>query len=135
MPQPFQSLKVLVVDDEKSIADSLGLIFSSHGYEVRVAYSAEQALELSLAWSPGLAILDVILPKMNGIDLAIVFKGMLPDCHVILFSGQIVTEDLMREAGSKGHAFDIVAKPVTPVVFLDAANRLSGDAGKADSDA
>lgn len=135
MPQQLQSLNVLIVDDEKTIADSLGMIFSSHGYEVRVAYSAEQALELTLAWKPGMAILDVVLPKMSGIDLAIVFKQLLPDCHVILFSGQIITEDLMREASNKGHAFNIVAKPVMPAVFLDAAKSLVGVAGKENSDA
>jgi DNA-binding NtrC family response regulator len=135
MPEQFESLKVLIVDDEKSVADSLGQIFSIHGYEVRVAYTAEQALEMSLAWKPGFAILDVVLPKMSGIDLAIVFKEMVPDCHVMLFSGQIITEDMMREAGRKGHAFDIVAKPVMPVVFLDAARRLMSIGGKEKSDA
>lgn len=135
MPEQLESLKVLIVDDEKSVADSLGQIFAIHGYEARIAYTAEQALELSLAWKPGLAILDVVLPKMSGIDLAIVFKEMLPDCHVILFSGQIITEDLAREASRNGHAFDIVAKPVMPMVLLDAAKGLVGVGKKEDNDA
>ena len=135
MPAQDGSLRVLVVDDEKSVADSLALIFSIHGYAVRAAYTAEQAIESSLAWKPGLAIVDVVLPKMSGIELAIVFKEMMPDCHVVLFSGQIITEELVREAHDKGHAFDIIAKPVRPAVFLETAKRLAEIARTPDRDA
>ena len=63
--------RVLIVDDERTIADTLVLIFSANGYETRASYSAEQALEIIADWLPDLAILDVVLPKMNGVDLAI----------------------------------------------------------------
>ena len=66
--------KVLIVDDEHTIADTLDAIFSASGYETRTSYSAEQALEIVVEWQPDLAILDVVLPKMNGIDLAIFLK-------------------------------------------------------------
>src|ERR1700756_4913598 len=61
--------RILIVDDENSIADTLALIFQMQRYEIRVAYSAEQAIELLAEWRPNLAVLDVILPQMNGIDL------------------------------------------------------------------
>lgn len=133
MSEPKSSLRVLIVDDEKSISDSLGLVFSARGYEVRVAYNAEQALEMSMVWKPRLAILDVVLPKMSGIDLAILFKELLPECHVILFSGQLITEDLAVEASRRGHEFDIVPKPVGPVYFLDAAQKLLTGSGEAEA--
>lgn len=135
MSEPNRSFRVLIVDDEKSISDSLGLVFTARGYEVRVAYNAEQALEMSMVWKPRLAILDVVLPKMSGIDLAILFKEILPECHVILFSGQLVTEDLAVEASRKGHEFDIVPKPVGPIYFLDAAQKLKSVSCEAETQA
>src|SRR5579871_4117870 len=79
--------KILIVDDESAIADTLQLIFLTRRYEVRVAYTAERAVEVIAEWQPDMAVVDVILPEMNGIDLAIVIKENYPSCHVLLFSG------------------------------------------------
>ena len=111
--------RILVVDDETSIADTLALILSTRGYELRVAYSAEAAIEILSEWSPDLAIMDVMLPQMNGIDLAIVIKANYPGCRIILFSGQPDTSKLLDEALKKGHRFDILAKPIHPGFILD----------------
>ena len=116
--------KILVVDDEQMIADSLAAIFKMHGYEARTAYSAEQAIDVIGRWQPALAIVDVVLPVMSGIDFAILMKENHPSCQIILFSGQIVTTDLAGAAAKKGHAFDILAKPVAPVALLDAVAQL-----------
>lgn len=116
--------RILIVDDESSIADTLALIFQMQRYETRVAYSAERAIELLGEWRPNLAVLDVILPQMNGIDLALVIKANYPDCHVLLFSGHANTAMLLEEAIRKGHQFEIMAKPVYPDVMLERASEL-----------
>ena len=87
MSSRIEPKRVLFVDDERVIADTLGIIFSNHGYVTRAVYSAEQALELMSDWLPDLAIIDVLLPGMNGIDLAIRLKAEYPDCRLSLFSG------------------------------------------------
>lgn len=102
------SHKILVVDDERTIADTLAIIFSQRGYDTRAAYSAEQALEIVAKWSPDLAILDVVLPKMNGIDLSILLSERLPKCQTLLFSGQALTKDLLAQAEKKGYTFAIL---------------------------
>src|SRR5581483_10609026 len=89
--------RILIVDDEVSIADTLALIFRMQHYSVQVAYSAERAIEVIAEWRPDLAIIDVILPEMNGIDLAIVTTSNYPGCHVILFSGHANTTLLLEE--------------------------------------
>jgi DNA-binding NtrC family response regulator len=125
--QPVSSAekkRVLVVDDEHVIAETLVAIFSQAGYEGRAAYSAEGALELIPSWPPHLAIVDVILPAMNGVDFAILLKAMSPDCTVRLFSGQAATSQVLDAAHRKGHAFEVFAKPVHPSAFLDLASRL-----------
>jgi len=116
--------RILIVDDEANIADTLQLIFKMKRYDARVAYSAEGAIELIAEWRPDLAVLDVILPEMNGIDLAIVIKANHPACHVLLFSGHANTAMLLEEAGKKGHQFEVLAKPVYPDLMLERAAEL-----------
>jgi DNA-binding NtrC family response regulator len=125
-PVDTASLKVLIVDDERIIADSLRLIFLTNGYEALSAYSAEEATEIIVEWLPDLIIIDVILPGMNGIDLAIAVREQFRNCRVLLFSGQATTAELLTDAATRGHRFEILAKPVHPNDMLAAAQRLLG---------
>jgi DNA-binding NtrC family response regulator len=118
MPGAAGSRKILIVDDEPTIADTLALIFASSGYEARMAYSAEQALEVLEDWRPDLAVIDVVLPGMNGIEFAIFLKASYKDCQFLLFSGQPGTSGLLEEAKKKGHLFEILAKPLHPTFML-----------------
>lgn len=118
--------RILIVDDEHLIADTLGLIFSTKGYQVRVAYSAEEAIETIAEWLPDLMIIDVMLPGMNGVDLAILLRTQFPSCRMLLVSGMAATAELLSGASSRGHRFEILAKPVPPNDLLDAALRILG---------
>lgn len=122
--------RILIVEDEKVVADTLGQILAANGYEIRVAYSAEDALSLISHWCPDVAVLDVMLPKMNGIELAVVLKENLAACHVLLFSGQPSVEALMEKARNEGHQFEILAKPVHPTVMLNAISILLSPKGQ-----
>jgi CheY-like chemotaxis protein len=126
LPDVKSRRRILIVDDELAIADTLQMIFQLQRYEARVAYTAERAAELIAKWQPELAIVDVILPEMNGIDLAIVIKANYPRCHVILFSGHTNTSILLEEAARKGHNFEVLAKPVLPDLMLERASELLG---------
>jgi len=124
MPAMPGSGKILIVDDEVKVSDTLALILSALGYEAKVAYSAEKAIETFAEWGPDLAILDVMLPAMNGIDLAIVLKSNYPRCRLVLFSGQPDTSSLLEEAWEKGYTFEILAKPLHPTFLLDKVSNL-----------
>jgi DNA-binding response OmpR family regulator len=124
MPGCVGERRILIVEDEKVVADTLGKILSSHGYEIQIAYSAEAAMHNISQWSPDLAILDVMLPKMNGVEFALALKERFGHCHVLLFSGQPSAEGLVQKAKSEGHEFEILAKPVHPSVMLDAVSSL-----------
>jgi CheY-like chemotaxis protein len=116
--------RVLIVDDERVITDTLVTIFSQCGYEAKGVYSAEQALASLEGWHSELVIIDVVLPAMNGIDLAIRVRSEWPECHIFLFSGQAATADLLELAMKGGHVFDILAKPLHPSELLKKAGRL-----------
>jgi DNA-binding NtrC family response regulator len=124
MPGAAGNRKILIIDDEPSVADTLALIFTARGYRCRVAYAAETAIEILAEWPPDLAIVDVMLPLMNGIDFAIVLLANYPACRVVLFSGQPDTGRLLEEADKKGYHFEVLAKPLHPSLILDTVNNL-----------
>ncbi len=109
---------VMIVDDESSIADTLAEILSRNGYTCVSAYDADSAIEIALLKPPEMLITDVVLPGMNGVDLAIHIRRIFPDCKIILFSGQASTADLLAAAGREGHQFVLISKPVHPTDLL-----------------
>lgn len=106
--------RVLVLDDESVIADTLAAILSLHGYECAATYSGDDAVERSRSFQPDLLIADVVMPGTNGIQAAIQIRAMLPGCKILLFSGQAATADLLEDARRSGHDFEILSKPVHP---------------------
>jgi CheY-like chemotaxis protein len=110
---------VLVVDDESVIADSLSDILKRSGYAAITAYDGEAALEAALTTPPEVLISDVVLPGMNGIELAITMRRIFPDCKVILSSGQSSSSRLLANADGAGHRFLFLNKPVHPKVLLE----------------
>ena len=76
---------VLVVDDEPDLADLAEALFSGHGFQVRVAYSAADALSL-LAGAPGIDALfsDIMMPEMTGLQLARHVAALYPAIRMAL---------------------------------------------------
>jgi CheY-like chemotaxis protein len=118
MNPPQTKPKVLVVDDERVIADTLAIILNQHGFEASAVYTGTAAVERAKAVRPDLVISDVIMPDMNGIEAAIHIRKFLPGCKILLFSGQAATADLLENARAQGHEFEILAKPVHPQDLL-----------------
>src|SRR5262245_46912941 len=67
---PMNTLKVLVVDDEPTIADTLAVILRQSGFETHAAYFGEDAVRLAAKTEPDLMITDVMMPDKNGIAVA-----------------------------------------------------------------
>jgi len=123
MPENRAHPKVLVVDDEQVIADTLAMILNQSGFDARAVYSGEKALELASTFAPDMLITDVIMADLNGIDAAIRIRSLLPQIKILLFSGQAATADLLEKARARGYEFEILAKPVHP---QDLLSRLRG---------
>lgn len=119
MTDEIQKPRVLVVDDERVIADTLAIILSRAGYNASAAYTGAQAVDLARTEKPDLIITDVIMPPgISGIEAAIRVREFLPACKILLFSGQAATADLLEDARVRGHEFQILAKPVHPQDLL-----------------
>jgi DNA-binding response OmpR family regulator len=108
------SLKVLVVDDERTIADTLAVILRKSGFQAYPAYSGQEAIRLSLQVKPDLMISDVMMPDKNGIDVAAEVQALVPSCRVLFFSGHCATATLLLNAKQPGKGWDILPKPVHP---------------------
>ena len=100
--------RVLVVEDEPNIADFIrrGLIYN--GYEVQVAYTGEQALDMSREQVPDLVILDVILPGINGVEVCRRLRaaGQVP---IIMLTARDAVTDKVE--GLEAGADDYLTKP------------------------
>ena len=110
--------RVIVVDDEQVIANSLAIILNKAGFEARAVFSGEQAIELLESFEPEMLIADVVMLGMTGIEAAIAVRNKLPKCNILLFSGQAVTTELLERARTQGHEFETLAKPVHPSDLL-----------------
>ena len=106
--------KIIVVDDDAIIAESLADILNGEGFETTAVFSGPDAINRARAIKPDIIVSDVVMPEMSGIEAAKSIREFLPQCRVILFSGQALTNDLLAEARAQGYKFEMLAKPVNP---------------------
>jgi two-component system response regulator AtoC len=104
--------KILVVDDEAIVRESLKDWLSDVGYLVLTAQDAHQALELIEKETPSIAIVDLVMPGMNGIELLKKAKEIWPDIEVIIITAYASVPTAI-EAMKQG-AYDYVEKPFPP---------------------
>jgi DNA-binding NtrC family response regulator len=110
--------RILIVDDERVIADTLSLIFRAAGYETFTAYSGVLGLNAARELVPNLVLTDVAMPGLDGVTMAMEICSQLPQVRVLLFSGQAGTSDLLKNAKIKGFDFEMLQKPVHPDVIM-----------------
>lgn len=107
-------MRVLVVDDERLITDTLCAILNESGFEAVGAYSGAEALEAAATHQPQIVLSDVMMPRMSGVELGIQLRTLYPQTKVILFSGQTATSGMIQRAQAEGHRFDLIPKPIHP---------------------
>ena len=111
--------KILVVDDERLIADTLTSILAGSGFEAAAAYSGREALDwIQSAGCPDILLSDVVMPELNGIELAKKISDACSRTHITLISGNSNTPELLRKAEGEGYKFGILPKPIHPKQLL-----------------
>jgi CheY-like chemotaxis protein len=113
-------LRVLVVDDEDLIADSVAEILNRNGYEATARYSGKSAIQYVEEECPDIVVSDVIMPDYNGIQLAKAVRMQCPETRILLLSGNAATSELLHRAYREGQTFELLAKPVHPLQLLKA---------------
>lgn len=115
---------ILVVDDEERLANTMTEILNISGFCAFTAYEGKSALQIAEEIRPDYLLTDVVMPEMNGVELAIEVRRKLPETLILLFSGQAGTIDLLEEARAAGHSFEVLEKPMHPVRLIEHLKRM-----------
>ena len=105
----MKAIRVLLVDDEVEFTAGVGKILRRRGFEVEEAGSGEEALALAEEGRFDVALLDVKMPGMDGIQLLGELHRLAPDVRVILMTGHLSVDE--EENGRRTGAFAYLLKP------------------------
>ncbi len=106
--------RILVVDDERLIADTLAHILNLSDFVAQAVYSGEAALEILPSLCPDIVLTDVRMPGKDGIATGIEIRKRCPHTRVVLFSGQASANELIENVRQDGHGFELWSKPIHP---------------------
>jgi CheY-like chemotaxis protein len=89
------------------------------GHDALAVSHGESAIRWAKMVLPDAVISDVIMPGMDGIEAAKAIMQLLPNCRIILFSGQTAGIDLLAKARAEGYLFEVLPKPINPEKLLE----------------
>lgn len=118
-PTEANRLRLLIADDEASIANTLKLVLAQEGFRVIAVFGGQAAVQVAPEWRPDLFLSDVMMPDLNGIEAAIQITQQLPECKVLLLSGHGAVRDLVSEARRRGYDFPVLSKPIHPTELIE----------------
>ena len=105
----YDKKKILIVDDEKPIVEILTYNFHKEGYETIEAYDGEQAITLALTQKPDLILLDIMLPKVDGLTVCKRIRHTLTNVPILILSAK--DEEIDKILGLELGADDYITKP------------------------
>ena len=108
--------KIMVIDDQPVIADTLAEILSQNGYDAVALYSAEEALKSVKRSQPAIVLSDIRMHRVNGIEAAVHIRNLHPACRIILFSASGVSE--WEQATMNERGFEFLPRPLHPAEVL-----------------
>jgi CheY-like chemotaxis protein len=110
--------RILVVDDEPLIADTIVQILNRNGFLAEAAYGGSEAIDIARRTLPELILSDVLMPHIDGVEAAIAIQKFLPETRIVLFSGQAATVEILARARQRGYQFELLAKPLHPTQLI-----------------
>ena len=117
--------RVLVVDDDRLVADTLTLVFERNGFAAKAAYSADQALISSRQFAPDLLLCDITMPDRDGMSLVEDVTRELPACRILVLTGFYSNVKSVREHSRRlARPLSILTKPCQPAELLREAAAL-----------
>lgn len=118
--------KILIVDDEPDIVEMLSYNLEKEGFEIYTAYDGLTAIQKAEKYSPDLIILDIMMPKIDGIQVCQILREK-PEFAIgktIIIFLTARSEDYSHIAGLEVGADDYITKPIRPKVLLTRINTL-----------
>jgi DNA-binding response OmpR family regulator len=109
--------RILIIDDEAMIADSLAEILNNRGYEAQAFYDGREAIDEARKQCPDFVLSDVVMPRLSGVETVLAIRRICPGARILLFSGQASTTDIL-DARARVHDFELLPKPIHPDKLL-----------------
>ena len=118
-------MRILIVDDEPLVAQTLALVFRRNGFEADAVFNADQALAQVRSSPPNLVLCDIDMPGRDGISLMGDLSRELPHCPILVLTGFYSGLSRVREyVATLAQQVSIVTKPCQPVELLRHAGAL-----------
>ena len=111
--------RVIIVEDHQAAADTLQLLLSLHGYEVRVAYTGPEGVRLAQEWSPEVVLCDIGLPGLDGYGVATALRQDTATAQVRLIAVTGYDSDDARRRSQEVGFEQHLVKPVDPDELLE----------------
>jgi CheY-like chemotaxis protein len=117
--------RILIVDDDPLVAETLMLIFKRHGFDATAANNADEALREVRTTPPDLVLCDIDMPGRDGISLMMDVTHELPDCPILVLTGFYSSLNRVQEYTSTlRQQVSVVTKPCQPLDLLRHAGEL-----------
>jgi DNA-binding response OmpR family regulator len=117
--------RVLVIDDDRLVADTLTLIFQANGYDSEAVYSAAEGLARARTFSPELLLCDVTMPEENGLQLVEKVQHEMPQCKLLMLTAYSSNHIKVEQHASRTNLpLKLLNKPCRPEVLLREAHSL-----------
>lgn len=116
--------KILLVDDEPNILIALEFLFEQEGYIVEKAFDGIQALEKLVSFSPSIIVLDVMMPGLDGFEVARRIRMMegFDEVRIVFLTAKGTTQDKRKGYGSGGEVY--ITKPFDNDELLRTVNEV-----------
>ncbi len=112
-----REVKLLIVDDNQDLCESLLDILELKGYKVMAVFSGDQAIAAVKKEQFSLVLMDVAMPGINGIDTLKILKKISPGLKVIMITA--FADDVFFKEGMQSRDFEVVRKPLNIDKFLE----------------
>lgn len=133
MQDTIKGHTILLIDDEQDILEFLSYNLKKEGYKVLTASNGEEGVKMVQQMSPSLILLDVMMPKMDGIETCQVIRKDLNITQPIIAFLTSRAEDYSQIAGFEAGADDYITKPVRPRLLISKVESLLRRLDKQDS--
>jgi two-component system alkaline phosphatase synthesis response regulator PhoP len=126
--------KVLIVDDEPDILEIISYNLIKEGYEILTAKNGIEALDKVASYKPDLVILDIMMPKMSGVEVCKILRSKPEYNDTLILFLSALSDESSQIKGLETGADDYVSKPISPKVLVSRVNaifrRLNKEEGK-----
>jgi two-component system, NtrC family, response regulator HydG len=114
-PMNSKTVRIMIVDDDQDLAESLADLLKVFGYEVAIATNGKDALQRAQMTDFDITFMDVRMPVMNGVDSCLAIKQIKPDARIVMMTG--FKEPILAKATAAG-AEGPLQKPFSPEDML-----------------